>query len=336
MPVHEQREVVRAHSVIMTTPGAEHSAKNVTPRICVVGSCNLDLTFRVPRLPRFGETLAAHALHQGFGGKGANQAVAAARLGAQVAMIARVGDDAFGRQYLDNLRFHGIDTTSVQADPRWPTGMASIFVSDAGANCIVVAAGANAGLTPDDIRNAGAVIQRADVVLCQLETPVETALAAFQIARTAGVRTLLNPAPAADLPGELLRLTDLCVPNETELELLTARSLAASGGIEAAARILQLRGPASVVVTLGAAGALLLGATAELLAGQRVDAVDPTGAGDVFIGALAVFLAEGLALREAARNANAAAGLSVTRLGTQSAAPTRAEVEALLSRGLPQ
>jgi len=320
----------------MTTPGAEHSAKNVTAKICVVGSCNLDLTFSVRRLPRCGETLAAHALHQGFGGKGANQAVAAARLGAQVAMIARMGDDAFGRHYLENFRSQAIDTAFVRADPGLPTGMASIFVSDAGENCIVVAAGANAGLTADDIRNAAAVIQRADAVLCQLETPVETALAAFQIARTAGVRTLLNPAPAADLPGELLRLTDLCVPNETELELLTARSLEASGGVETAARILRLRGPASIVVTLGAAGALVLDETAGLLAGQRVDLVDPTGAGDVFIGALAVFLAEGLALRDAARNANAAAALSVTRLGTQSAAPTRAEVEALLSRGVPQ
>jgi ribokinase len=300
----------------------------VTARICVVGSCNLDLTFHVARLPRPGETLAASALRQGFGGKGANQAVAAARLGAHVTMIARVGADVFGKQYLENFRAQGMDTTFVRADASRPTGTASILVSEAGDNCIVVAAGANAGLAPDDIRAAADAIRGASVVLCQLETPVEAALEAFRIARSAGVRTLLNPAPAALLPDELLRLCDLCVPNETELELLTGRSLVDVAAIEAAARMLRDRGPRAIVVTLAAAGALVVADTVELIHGLRIDAVDPTGAGDVFVAALAVFLAEEASLQEAARLANAAAALSVTRPGTQGAAPTRAEVHA--------
>jgi ribokinase len=298
-------------------------------KICVIGSCNLDLTFRVPRLPRPGETLAAHALHQGFGGKGANQAVAAARLGASVTMIGTVGDDAFGQQYLENLHGLGIDTAYVRIDAHRPTGMASIFVSDVGENCIVVAAGANAALTPDDVSAAADAIRGADIVVCQLETPVTAALEAFRIARAAGVRTLLNPAPVLPLPEDLLHLTDLCVPNETELELLSGAATN-KFAIESAARALQSRGPGVIVVTLGAAGALLLDGAAENVSGMDVNAVDPTGAGDVFIGALAVCLAEGGALREAVRWANAAAAISVTRPGAQSAAPSRSEVETRL------
>src|SRR6516162_495599 len=263
-------------------------------KICVVGSCNIDLTFRVPRLPRPGETVAAHALHQGFGGKGANQAVAAAKLGAQVMMIARVGNDGFGAQTLDNLRGHGVDTTFVGVDPEQPTGLASIYVSDAGENCIAVAAGANGRLTPADVHAAAGAIRAADAVICQLETPVASTIEAFRIARSAGVRTILNPAPAMPLPGELLALTDIAVPNETELAQLTGRSTATPDALESAARALRDGGPRVVVATLGAAGALLLGETLERLPAIAVTAVDPTGAGDVFTAALAVFLAEGV------------------------------------------
>ncbi len=206
-----------------------------TARICVVGSCNLDLTFRVPRLPRPGETLAAVALEQGFGGKGANQAVAAARLGAEVMLIGRVGNDTFGRQSLDNYTARGIDTTFVGIDAQRPTGMASIYVAEVGENSIVIVPGANAGVTPADVRAAVGEIARADAVLCQLETPADSALEAFRIGRAARVRTILNPAPAVPLPDELLQLTDLCVPNETELELLTGNS----GDIEASAQMLR-------------------------------------------------------------------------------------------------
>jgi ribokinase len=297
-----------------------------TARIAVVGSCNIDLTFRLARLPRPGETVAATALAQGFGGKGANQAVAAALLGAHVTLIARVGDDAFGRQSIGNLCARGVDTTFVRTDPALPTGLASIGVSDAGENCIMVAAGANAAVTVDDVRSAAAVLAGADAVLCQLETPPEAAVEAFRITRAAGVRTILNPAPAILLPDELLKLSDLCVPNETELELLTGQH----GAVEEAARSLAARGPRAVVVTLGAAGALVLDNAIETVAPWRVTAVDPTGAGDVFVAALGVVLAEGLTLREAVRWANAAAATSVTRPGTQSAAPTRAEVQRML------
>jgi ribokinase len=298
-------------------------------RLCVVGSCNIDLTFHVPRLPRPGETLVATETQQGFGGKGANQAVAAAVLGAEVALIARVGDDAFGRQTLENLRARGVDPTFVRTDAGQPTGLASIAVSAAGENSIMVAAGANGAVTVEDVLAAESLMARADAVLCQLETPVAAAEQAFRIARAAGVRTILNPAPAISLPAELLHLCDLCVPNETELELLTGTS----GALEPAARALQARGPRAVVVTLGAAGALVLDDAAENVPPWRVAAVDPTGAGDVFIAALAVRMAEGVSLREAVHWANAAAALSVTRPGTQSAAPTRAEVLRLLQQG---
>jgi ribokinase len=300
------------------------------PRVCVVGSVNVDLTFRVPRFPRPGETLAGHAFHLGFGGKGANQAVAAARLGAAVAMVGRVGRDPFGEQAAANLRALGVSTAHVQADPERPTGLASILVDDAGDNCIVLTPGANLGLSPEDVRAAADTIRSADVVLCQLEVPVAATLETFRLARAAGVRTVLNPAPAAAIPEELLRLADLCVPNETELELLSGRALPAPGEVEAAGRALRDRGPAAVVVTLGSAGALVVGETLERLAAPRVRAVDPTGAGDAFIGSLAVSLSLGLALSEAVRRANAAAAISVTRVGTQSAAPTPTEVEALL------
>ncbi len=303
------------------------------PRVCVVGSSNLDLTFRTPRLPRPGETLAGHGFHLGFGGKGANQAVTAARLGARVAMVTRLGRDVFGEQALRHYADEGIDATFAFTDPERPTGVASIVVDDDARNCILVVPGANAGLSPADVQAAAAAIESADVLLCQLEVPPETVATAFRLAKAAGVRTVLNPAPAGPLPDELLRLTDLCVPNETEAELLTGQAVATPEQAEAAARVLQRAGPATVIVTLGGNGALLLdGPTAEHLPVVPVNAVDPTGAGDAFIGSLAVFLAEGLPLREAARRANAVAALTVTRLGTQTSFPRRAEAEAFLAR----
>jgi ribokinase len=300
-----------------------------TARIAVVGSCNIDLTFRLARLPRPGETVAATALAQGFGGKGANQAVAAALLGAQVTLIARVGDDAFGRQSIDNLRARGVDTTFIRTDAALPTGLASIGVSDAGENCIMVAAGANAAVSVDDVRSAASVLSQAHAVLCQLETPPDAAVEAFRIARAAGVRTVLNPAPAVPVPDELLQLSDLCVPNETELAVLTNHH----GPIEFAARNLATRGPRAVVVTIGAAGALVVDGGFSAIEPWPVTAVDPTGAGDVFIAALAVSMADGHALREAILWANAAAALSVTQPGTQSAAPTRSKLESFIALG---
>jgi len=298
------------------------------PHICVVGSTNIDLTFRTVRLPKPGETLAGHGFQLGYGGKGANQAVMAARLGAHVTMIGKVGRDVFGEGALRNYREQGIDTTHVLIDGERPTGVASIVVDDAARNCILVVPGANLGLTPEDVRAAASVIEGAAVLLCQLEVPIETVTEALRIARTAKVTTILNPAPAVLLPDELLGLADLCVPNESEIELLTGGQTATTVQ-EAAAAAWELlrRGPRTVIVTLGERGALIADATsAEHVEAPHVEAVDSSGAGDAFIGALGVFLAEGMQLREAVRQANAVATLSVTRLGTQASFPTRAEV----------
>jgi ribokinase len=298
-------------------------------RVCVVGSSNLDLIFRTDRLPRPGETRAAAAYQLTCGGKGANQAVAAARLGAHVTMISRVGRDVFGNRLVDNFRAHGIDTRHVLTDDARPTGLASIAVDDDARNCILVVPGANAGLTPDDVRAAADSLRSADVVVAQLEVPLETVIAAFEIARAAGVRTILNPAPAVSLPDALLVLADVCVPNEPELELLAGRPLPALADVESAGRALRERGPDRVVVTLGERGALVIGPDpAEPIPPYRVDAADTTGAGDAFVGGLAVFLGAGRPLRDAARLAGAVAALSVTRVGTQTALPTRDELRA--------
>jgi ribokinase len=301
------------------------------PRIVVVGSTNIDLTFPVPRLPRPGETLAGLGLHTGFGGKGANQAVMAARLGAAVAMISAVGDDEFGKQALANYRAQGVDTAHVRVQPALPTGTAAILVDEQAHNCIVVVAGANAAVSAQHVLEARPAIEGADAVLAQLETPIEATREAFRIARAAGVRTLLNPAPAASLPDDVLALTDLCIPNETELETLTGRPVWSLAEAEAAARALGQRGPAEVIVTLGARGVLVVGEhSAEHCPAVPVQAVDPTAAGDAFIGALAVLLAGAGSLSDAVRQAAAVAALTVTRHGAQSSFPAREEIEAFL------
>jgi ribokinase len=303
-------------------------AKSPLSRVCVVGSSNVDLTFRAPRLPRPGETLAGTSFRLGFGGKGSNQAVMAARLGATVTMVSRVGRDVFGEQTVRNYRDHSIDVTHVLTDATEPTGVAAILVDDDARNCILVIPGANQALKPADVQAAASAIRGANVVLCQLEIPVETALEAFRLARAAGVRTVLNPAPAQKLPAELLRLTDLCVPNQTEIELLTGQEVTTPEQAESAARTLLGFGPQTVLVTLGERGVVVVdGPHVEHVPAVAVQAVDPTGAGDVFIASVAVFLAEGMALTEAVRRASGAAALTVTRLGTQTAFPTRAEVE---------
>jgi len=302
------------------------------PRICVVGSSNIDLVSRVPRLPRLGETIVGHSFHMGFGGKGANQAVTAARLGAQVTMVTKVGRDVFGENTVGNYRRQNVDTTHVLFDETRFSGAATIFVDDNAQNVIVVVPGANMGLSPDDVRRAAPAIRTADAVICQLEVPVETTLEAFRIAQAARVRTILNPAPAAPLPDELLGLCDLCVPNETETESLTGRPVTTVQDATAAGRMLLRRGPRVVIITLGARGALLLdGETPHHIPSVEVDAVDPTGAGDAFIGSLAVFLAEGAPLAKAVSRANAVAALSVTRVGTQLSFPSRAEADAFLA-----
>lgn len=302
-------------------------------KICVVGSSNIDLTARVPRLPRLGETLVGHAFHLGYGGKGANQAVMAAKLGAHVAMVTKVGRDVFGEGALRNYRQHGIEATHVSFDEERPSGVALILVDDSAQNVIAVVPGANLGLGPADVRRASSVILAAESVVCQLEVPVETTLEAFRIAKAGGARTILNPAPATPLPDELLALTDLCVPNEPEAEQLTGQPVTTVQQAEEAARILLRCGPGAVIVTLGANGAVLVDReTAVHFPAARVRAVDPTGAGDAFVGSLAVSLAEGAPWPEAVGRASAVAALSVTRTGAQESFPERGEVEAFLAK----
>ncbi|MEW6231044.1 MAG: ribokinase [Chloroflexota bacterium] len=309
------------------------------PKICVVGSSNIDLVIQAPRLPKLGETLIGHSFHIGYGGKGANQAVMAARLGAEVTMITKLARDVFGEGTMKNYREQGIDTTYIFFDTSCSSGVASIFLDDQAQNFIAIVPGANMALSPADVQTARAAIQAADVLVCQLEVPVETTLKAFRIARSSGVRTILNPAPAAPLlsdgrrSDELLQLTDICAPNETETELLTGQSAKTLEEAERAARQLLARGPKTIILTLGERGALLVEQNAvEHIPVIHVDAVDPTGAGDAFIGSLAVYLAEGLALRDVIRRANAIAALSVTRVGTQTSFPTRAEADAFLKK----
>jgi ribokinase len=301
------------------------------PRICVVGSSNIDLIAKVPRLPKLGETLVGHSFHLGYGGKGANQAVMAAKLGAQVVMVTKVGRDVFGEGTLTNYRQAGIDATHVLFDDVRFSGVAPIFVDDTGRNVIVIVPGANMGLSPDDARRARDAIAAAAVLICQLEVPLETTLEAFRIAKAAGVRTILNPAPAAPLPDELLALADFCVPNETEAELLTGLPVVSLDDARAAAQALLARGPQTVVITLGERGVLLADReSASHYPAVEVPAVDSTGAGDAFVGSLAVFLAEGVPLPQSLARANAVAALSVTTIGTQVSFPARGDADAFL------
>jgi len=286
--------------------------------ILVVGSLNLDIVLPVPHHPRPGETVLGdeHARHPG--GKGANQAVAAARLGASVAMLGRVGDDDEGRLLISALGEAGVATDHVLVTGDAHSGIALITVDDEGENTIVVSPGANARLTPADVESAAELIKGADVVLLQLEVPLSTVEHATQLARGT---VILNPAPACELPGALLERVDVLVPNRGELESLSHGEQDAA----AATRRLEVQ---QVVVTVGAEGALVVtGNGIESIAGHAVEAVDTTAAGDCFCGALAAGLDKGLDLVSAARRANAAAALSTTRWGAQPSLPTSAELD---------
>lgn len=306
------------------------------PHVVVVGSCNVDLLSRVPRIPAPGETLAGSSFQIGFGGKGANQAVMAAKLGAQVSFVGRVGQDVFGQDTLRNFHELGIDTTHIGVDEKLSSGVAPIFVNEeTGQNSIVIVHGANFGFGPAEVRAASDVIQAADVVICQLEIRTEASLEAFRVAKAAAKppTTILNPAPAGDMPEELLQLTDIFIPNEVEAADLVQMPVETEAQIEAVARALQARGPRTVIVTLGKRGALIVDGDqpAELVPAQVVKAVDTTGAGDSFVGSLACLLGEGRPLRQAVETASAIATRSVLKHGTQTSFPTRAEVADLLA-----
>lgn len=299
--------------------------------VVCLASWNADLISQVPRPIARGETLLASAFEIGPGGKGSNAAVAAARQGAKVAVIARIGDDDFGRMALDLWRREGIDTRHVEVAPGERSGVAQILVYEGGDNSIAVYLGAGGKLGAVHARAAEATIAAARVVMAPNEVPLEATLTAFRLARAHGVTTLLNPAPARPLPDELLALTDLMTPNEGEL-----RGLAGVGDevpIEAAARALIARGTGAVLATLGERGACLVQRDTEPLTirGWPVMVADTIGAGDTCTGALAAALARGLPLERAAQVANAAAALSVTGRGAIVAMPTLAQTEALLA-----
>jgi ribokinase len=304
-----------------------------TKSIVVIGSSNTDLIIRVPRIPRAGETLLGGEFMTAAGGKGANQAVGAARAGGNVALIARVGRDAFGDRAVAGLRRDGIDVSCVSRDERAASGVALIFVARDGENSIAVAGGANARLSPADVKRAAGVIRSAAVLVAQLETPLATVISAALAAVKAGVPVILNPAPARALPNRLLKLISILTPNETEAELLTGIKVTDEAAAAKACRKLRLRGVRTVILTMGARGAYLADAGGQQwVPGFKVKAVDCTAAGDIFNGALGVALAEGKAFGDAVRFANAAAALSVTRLGAQPSAPVRSEIERFLER----
>lgn len=304
--------------------------------IVVVGSLNMDFVVQVERLPAPGETARGENFRMIPGGKGANQACAAARLSrtAPVRMIGRVGYDSFADHLRASLAAAGVDTAGIHGCRSAPTGVALIWVDRAGQNSIVIAPGANAELAPPDLETERTAFVSAACVLFQLETPLATVASGLRLARDAGALAILDPAPAAPLGPEILSLAGLLTPNETEACLLAGRPPERIGPAEAPALAAELRarGARAVVLKLGDQGCYYSGPEGEFHSPAfRVEAVDATAAGDTFNGALAVALAEGMALPEALRFANAAAALSVTRLGAQTSIPSRDEVERFLS-----
>jgi ribokinase len=300
-------------------------AAAASPEVAVVGSLNLDLVVRVPRLPGPGETVSGQDVFRNPGGKGANQAVAAARLGRRVAMVGRVGDDDAGRELLASLEADGIGTTQVRAVAGVPSGTAFITVADDGENQIVVSPGANARLTPEDVAEAGPALRAAAVTLLQLEVPLEAVAAA---ARTAGGRVVLTPAPVRELPAELLGQVDVLVPNRVELAQLAGGPVPET--VEAAVALAGRLAARAVVVTLGADGALVVtDGQASHVPAVPVRAVDTTAAGDAFCGGLADALATGASLQDAVRRAVRVAAAACLRPGAQPSLPTPAELGAL-------
>lgn len=302
------------------------------PVVTVVGSANTDMIVRVPRLPARGETVLGGEFLSAGGGKGANQAIAARRLGSEVYFVARLGRDVFGDAALSAYEAEGLRTDFLVRDDRAPSGVALVIVEEAGENVIAVAPGANARLEPDDVRHASPAIARSDVLLTQLEVPLDAVRVALELARKAGVTTILNPAPATALPDDLYPLVDVLNPNRGEVAALAGVQVADLDSAELAARRLLARGVRTVVVTLGGEGALVVtGHEARPIPSYRVASVDAVGAGDAFSAGLAVALAKGASPAEAAGYACAVGALATTRAGAQPSLPTAAEVQAFLT-----
>ncbi|HEX5690148.1 MAG TPA: ribokinase [Roseiflexaceae bacterium] len=311
--------------------------KHEQPRIVVVGSLNMDLVTRTARRPERGETLLGEDFSMFVGGKGLNQAIAAARQGAQVTMVGRLGADDFGAQLRRKMEAEGIDAQFVAEDASTSTGIATIVIDGEGDNSIIVVAGANGHVGPGDVESAADAIAAADLVMLQLEVPLDAAVRAAEVARDRGTRVMLNPAPAQLLPDALLGLVDVLTPNESETQILTGKAVSDDQSAERAAAALLARGVGAAVLTLGARGALLAdGKRFTHVPGYQVKVVDTTAAGDAFCGALAVQLARDSALEDAIRYANAAGALATTVLGAEPAMPRIEAVEQLVGRGSSQ
>lgn len=294
--------------------------------ILVVGSSNTDMVIKSGHLPAPGETILGGEFFMNPGGKGANQAVAAVRLGGQVTFICKTGNDIFGQQAIQLFKDEGIDTTYLVSDPVNPSGVALITVDRNAENCIVVASGANATLVPEDLTQATGVIKQSSIVLLQLEIPIPTVGFVAAAASKNGAIVILNPAPACALSDELLACISIITPNETEAEMLSGIKVVNIDSAKIAAKAIKEKGVKDVIITLGSNGALVFHDDIFThIEGIKADAVDTTAAGDVFNGAIAVALAENKTIIEAAEFAGRAAAISVTRLGAQSSAPYRGE-----------
>lgn len=315
------------------------SSARERPRIVVVGSIVFDCVAMADRLPRKGETVLGQRFGMFSGGKGANQAVQAARLGAEVFMVGRVGNDFLAEHVLKNLKASGVDTRYITQDPSVATGACCIHVDAAGDNTIVIVPEANMACSPDDVDAAREVLALADVLLCQFEIPKPTVVYALNMAAKLGVQTVLNPAPAASIEDGLCSKVTVLTPNETEAEIISGvplpsrESVGHNGDaweIEASAKLLRM-GPQAIVITLGSRGACLTSPNGQqTIPSYRVTPVDATAAGDAFNGALAVAMAEGRDMEQAVRFANAAGALAATRAGSQPSLATRRELDGFL------
>ncbi|HUS74223.1 MAG TPA: ribokinase [Sedimentisphaerales bacterium] len=303
------------------------------PTVAVVGSSNMDLVVKSNRIPAIGETILGGDFIMAPGGKGANQAVAAAKLGAQVFFIAKLGDDIFGSQSLNNFKKEGVNTKYVLQTREAPSGVALIMVDGDGNNLIVVAPGANQNLSPEDVKEAESDIASSGALVAQLEVPIETIEFAAGLANKSNVPFILDPAPAQKLSPQLLNMVDVLTPNETEAQILTGVEVKDQESAGAAAQKLLECGVKNVILTMGADGYLTASNEGtEFVPAKKVKAADSTAAGDAFTGSLAVGLAQGKTLSEAALFANNVAALSVTKMGAQPSMPTLQEVESFISK----
>ncbi|WP_109408003.1 ribokinase [Proteus genomosp. 4] len=303
-----------------------------TPRLAVLGSINVDHIMNISQFPKPGETIIGHQYKIAFGGKGANQAVACGRSGADITFIACVGDDAIGSEIISQLKTDNIHIDAISIIPQTPTGVAMILVNEQGENVISIIAGANGALTPIHLEQYHHVIEHADALLMQLESPLDTVFEAAKLAKSHHTKVILNPAPAQPLSDEFLSFIDVITPNETEAEILTGVSVHDEAGATKAADILHRKGIKQVLITLGSRGVWFSEqGKGMIIPGFRVDAVDTIAAGDTFNGAFVTAILEGKPSVEAIRFAHAAAAIAVTRHGAQSSVPWRHEIESFLA-----